>query len=44
MRQGSKTFSTFLAEFDRTLLDVGGIGWANQVKKTFLSNCLSYEL
>ena len=27
MRQGSKTFGTFLAEFDRTLLDAGGIGW-----------------
>ena len=44
MRQGSKTFGAFLAEFDRTLLDAGGIGWADQVKKTFLSNCLSYEL
>src|ERR1700742_4707824 len=44
MRQGTKSFSAFLAEFDRTLLDAGGIGWADQVKKTFLSNCLSYEL
>jgi len=44
MRQGSKTFGTFLAEFDRTFLDAGGSGWADQVKKTFLSNCLSYEL
>jgi len=25
IRQGSKTFRTFLVEFDRTLLDVGGI-------------------
>ena len=44
MRQGFKPFCTFLAEFDRTLLDAGGMGWADQVKKTFLSNCLSYDL
>lgn len=44
LRQGSKPFSTFLAEFDRTLLDAGGIGWADQVKKTFLTNCLSLDL
>ena len=44
LRQGSKSFSTFLAEFDRTLLDAGGISWTDQVKKTFLSNCLSYDL
>ena len=44
MRQGSKKFNAFLAEFDRTLMDAGGIGWADQVKKTFLSNCLSYDL
>ena len=25
MRQGSKSFSAFLAEFNRTLLDAGGI-------------------
>ena len=44
MRQGSKSFSAFLAEFDRTLLDAGGISWEDQAKKTFLSNGLSYEL
>ncbi|KAH0841257.1 hypothetical protein FOPE_06510 [Fonsecaea pedrosoi] len=44
MRQGTKTFSTFLAEFDRTILDAGGLSWDDQVKKTFLANCLSYEL
>ena len=44
MRQGSKSFSAFLAEFDRTILDAGGIGWEDQVKKTFLSNCLSFDL
>ena len=44
MRQGPKSFGTFLAEFDRTLLDAGGLGWADQVKKTFLSNYLLYNL
>ena len=44
MRQGSKPFGSFLAEFDRTLMDAGGLGWMDQVKKTFLSNCLSAEL
>jgi hypothetical protein len=44
MRQGSKPFSTFLAEFDRTILDAGGLDWSDQVKKTFLSNGLSAEL
>lgn len=44
MKQEGKTFSVFLAEFDRTLLDAGGRTWTDQVKRTFLSNCLSYEL
>ena len=29
MRQGSKSFSAFLAEFNRTLLDAGDINWEN---------------
>jgi hypothetical protein len=44
MRQGSKPFAAFLAEFDRTILEAGGLAWADQVKKTFLNNCLSEEL
>jgi uncharacterized protein YfiM (DUF2279 family) len=44
MRQGKKAFPIFLAEFDRTILDAGGVAWDDQVKKTFLSNCLSPEL
>lgn len=44
LRQGSRSFPTFLAEFDRTLLDAGGVGWDDKVKKTFLANCLSYDL
>jgi hypothetical protein len=44
IQQDSKPFNTFLAEFDRTILDAGGLEWFCQVKKTFLSNCLSDEL
>jgi Retrotransposon gag protein len=44
MRQGGKSFAAFLAEFDRTILEAGGLAWTDQVKKTFLSNCLSMEL
>jgi hypothetical protein len=44
MRQGKKAFLIFLAKFDCTILDAGGAAWADQVKKTFLSNCLSPEL
>jgi hypothetical protein len=44
MRQEDKPFAVFLAEFDRTILEAGGLTWADQVKKTFLNNCLSKEL
>ena len=44
MRQGTRTFGTFLAEFDRTLADVKGTGWVDQVKCTFLRNGLHTEL
>ncbi len=29
LRQGTKSFNSFLAEFERTLLDAGGIDWSN---------------
>jgi len=44
LKQGGRPFGTFLAEFNRTLLEAKGLNWDNSVKKTFLSNCLSYEL
>ena len=44
IKQGTRTFGTFLAEFDRTILDAGGLNWVNPVKKTFLTNYISYEL
>ena len=34
----------FLAEFDHTTLEAGRLTWIDQVKKTFLNNCLSKEL
>jgi hypothetical protein len=42
--QGIKLFSTFYAEFDRTLLEAGGLNWTDDVKKTFLSNRISFPL
>ena len=44
MHQGNKLFVVFLAEFDRTTLEAGRLTWTDQVKKTFLNNCLSKEL
>ena len=44
IRQGDRPFAAFLAEFDRTILEAGGLAWADQVKKTFLNNCLSKEI
>jgi hypothetical protein len=44
LRQGTKLFSTFHAEFDRTLLEAGGLDWSDDVKKTFLSNGISFAL
>jgi hypothetical protein len=44
MRQGNKSFAVFLAEFDRTILEAGGMSWSDQVRRTFLNNCLSSEL
>lgn len=44
LRQEGKPFNSFIAEFDRTLLEAGGLEWTDSVKKTFLTNCLSYEL
>jgi hypothetical protein len=44
LRQGTKLFSTFHAEFDRTLLEAGGLDWTDDVKKTFLSNGISFPL
>lgn len=44
IRQGTKPFKSFLAEFERTMLDAGGLDWSDQVKKTFLSNSISIEI
>ena len=44
MCQGNKPFTVFLAEFNHTTLEAGRLTWTDQVKKTFLNNCLSKEL
>jgi hypothetical protein len=44
MRQETRSFSTYLAEFERTLLDAEGGNWPEHVKKAFLSNGISWEL
>jgi hypothetical protein len=44
IRQNSKPFNAFLAEFDRTILETENLNWSDQAKKTFLSNCISTEL
>jgi hypothetical protein len=51
IQQNSKPFNTFLTEFDRTILDAGGLKWSCQVKKNvfkqlFLSrtaSCAGYN-
>lgn len=44
MKQGTKKFSTFIADFDRTLLDAGGVGWDDKAKKSFLMNSIALDL
>jgi len=44
IRQGTKPFSLFIAEFERTLIDAGGSTWDDQAKKAFLTNTLSTGL
>ena len=36
MKQGGKSFSTFISGFEKTMLEAGGLHW-NQVKKSFLN-------
>jgi hypothetical protein len=44
IHQGKRPFPVFLAGFNCRILDTGGATWVDQVKKTFLSDCLSPEL
>jgi hypothetical protein len=44
LKQGTKSFATFIAEFERTILEAGGGDWADTAKRNFLSNGISDEL
>ena len=44
MRQKSKPFSVFISGFEKTMLEVGGLNWDEQVKKTFLNNAINTSL
>lgn len=44
IRQGNRDFRTFLQEFEQTLLEAQGWGWADDVKKGYLKSGLNREL
>lgn len=44
LRQGNRPFAKYLALFEKTLLECGGLAWEDAVKKTFLSRGISEEL
>ena len=44
MKQGTQSFASYLAEFERTLLDADGGDWPEHVKKAFLDNGISNDL
>jgi hypothetical protein len=44
LKQGLRSFASYLAEFEKTVLDAGGAMWDDTVKRTFLANGLSDEL
>jgi hypothetical protein len=44
LKQGTKSFAVFIADFDRTILEAGGAAWADSMKQMFLSNSMSEEL
>jgi len=44
LQQGTSSFAKYLARFERTLLQAGGITWDDTVKKAFLSRGLSVDI
>lgn len=44
LQQGTSSFARYLARFERTLLQAGGISWDDIVKKAFLSRGLSVDI
>ena len=44
MKQGNKTFSTFISGFQKKMLEAGKINWNDQITKTFFNNALNTEM
>lgn len=44
LKQGNRTLREFLSEFDRLLLEAGGLGWTDNVKKGYLRAAVSYSI
>ena len=44
LRQGRRSFQELLTEFDRLLLEAGGYGWDDKVKKGYLRAAINNEL
>lgn len=44
LKQNGKSFSSYLAKFERLLLEAGGLEWDEAVKKAMLSNGLSLDI
>jgi hypothetical protein len=44
IRQGRRTFREYLQEFEQTLLEAGGWGWDDVVRKGYIKAGISYRL
>jgi hypothetical protein len=44
LQQGKRPFGKYLATFERTLLEAGGLAWDNVVKKSMLAKGLSSDI
>jgi hypothetical protein len=44
IRQANRPFSTFLAEFNRLLMEAGGHEWSDDVKKSYIDRALNREM
>lgn len=44
LKQGNKTFASFLPDFERLMADAGGASWPEDVKKDKLSNAVASDI
>ncbi|KAL4860722.1 hypothetical protein BDV12DRAFT_181183 [Aspergillus spectabilis] len=44
IKQANRPFSTFLAEFNRLLMEAGGHEWADNVKRSYMDRALNREM